>query len=104
MSPPHKGRRRVLTQPLPASARRYAAQQRRELGAAVRSISRLWSRMGSDFDASYSEIEPQILAVMTTAQTRMATGSQIYVPSVMAETRQPSTVIGRGDISPLVGV
>jgi hypothetical protein len=92
------------TQPLPASARRYIAQQRRELQAAVTSVSRLWSRMGADFDASYAEIEPQLLAVTGTAQARMASGSQVYVPAVMAETEQVSEVIGRADVSPLIGV
>jgi hypothetical protein len=70
----------------------------------VRALSRLWGRMGADFDASYDAIEPQMLAVMTTAQGRMGASAQVYVPAVMAETKQASTVIGRGDVSPLIGV
>lgn len=75
-------------QALPQSAREYALVQRREAQAAVAATLRLWRRMGPDFDVSYSRIETQLLAVVSTAQTRISVGAQTYVPDVLDETGQ----------------
>lgn len=75
-------------QALPQSAREYAVAQRREIQAAVAASLRLWRRMSVDFDASYARIQPALLGVVTTAQTRVASGAQEYVPDVLDETRQ----------------
>jgi hypothetical protein len=39
--------------------------------------------MGSDFDASYAKFEPSLLAVLFTAQERVADGALAYVPEVL---------------------
>ncbi len=75
-------------QTLPRSAEVYGREQRREIGAAVAAIARLWHRMGPEFDASYAQIEGQVLAVLDTAQERVATGALAYIPAVLAETGQ----------------
>ena len=77
-----------MLQTLPRSADAYGRAQRREIGAAVAAIARLWRRMGPEFDASYAQIESQVLAVLDTAQERVATGALAYIPAVLEETRQ----------------
>jgi hypothetical protein len=41
--------------------------------------------MGSDFDASYARFEPSLLAVLFTAQERVADSALAYVPAVLDE-------------------
>jgi len=74
-----------MLQQLPEAALSYAAFQRAEIGAATAAVSRLWRRMGSDFDASYAKFEPALLAVLFTAQERVADGALAYVPAVLGE-------------------
>ena len=74
-----------MLQRLPEAALSYSALQRSEIGAAVAATSRLWRRMGSDFDASYAKFEPSLLAVLFTAQERIADGALAYVPDVLGE-------------------
>ena len=75
-------------QTLPRSAEAYGRAQRREIGAATSAIARLWRRMGIEFDASYAQIEGQVLAVLDAAQERVATGALAYIPDVLEETGQ----------------
>jgi hypothetical protein len=74
---------------LPRSAEVYSAAQRREIRAAVNAIRRRWRRMGDDFDASWLAVAPQMLAILDTAQERVAAGALAYMPAVLAETGQP---------------
>lgn len=74
-----------MAQTVPQSASSYSRAQRAEMAAALSSVSRLWRRMGDDFDASYAAIELPLLTVVYTAQGRVAAGAQAYVPRVMAE-------------------
>ena len=53
-----------MLQTVPEAALSYSALQRAEIGAATAAVSRLWRRMGSDFDASYARVEPALLAVL----------------------------------------
>ena len=72
-----------MLQQLPEAASSYAALQRAEIGAAVAAASRLWRRMGPDFDGSYARFEPALLAVLFSAQERVADGALAYVPEVL---------------------
>jgi hypothetical protein len=72
-----------MLQQLPEAALNYSAFQRAEIRAAIAATSRLWRRMGSDFDASYAKFEPSLLAVLFTAQERVADGALAYVPEVL---------------------
>jgi len=96
----------VLTQALPQSAREYAVAQRRESQAAVAAVLRLWRRMGADFDESFARIRPSLLAVVETAQARVAEGAVAYVPDVLEETGQSRAIrpAGRVRTAGLVGV
>lgn len=96
----------MLSQTLPPAAREYLSLQRRESAAALSAVKRLWRQMGPDFDASYLRIESQLLSVVVTAQGRMATGAQEYVPAVLEDTGQARAVqaAGRTAVAPLLGV
>lgn len=74
-----------MLQQLPEAALSYSALQRAEILAATAAMSRLWRRMGSDFDASYARFEPSLLAVLFTAQERVADSALAYVPAVLDE-------------------
>ena len=78
-----------MLQRLPEAALSYSALQRSEIVAAVAATSRLWRRMGSDFDASYAKFEPSLLAVLFAAQERIADGALAYVPDVLDEVGGP---------------
>lgn len=91
-----------MLQQLPEAALSYAAFQRAEIGAAVAATSRLWRRMGSDFDASYARFEPALLAVLFTAQERIAEGALAYVPDVLGEAAPDPLYVSTG--SRFVGV
>jgi hypothetical protein len=77
-----------MLQQLPESALSYSALQRAEIGAATAATSRLWRRMGSDFDASYARFEPSLLAVLFAAQERVADGALAYIPEVLGESAE----------------
>lgn len=88
----------MVLQSLPRSAEVYGRDQRNEIGAAVSAVRRQWRRMAQgaavrtgdllDLDASYAHIEPRILAVLDTAQERVAQGAVEYIPAVLMETGQ----------------
>jgi hypothetical protein len=78
-----------MLQTLPEAALSYAGLQRAEIGAAVAAVSRLWRRMGSDFDGSYARLEPDLLAVLFTAQERVADGALAYVPDLLEDAQPP---------------
>lgn len=75
----------MVSQSLPRSARAYQRAQSAETVAALAAVRRLWSRMGPEFDRSYAAIELPLLAVVYTAQGRVAAGARAYIPQVMAE-------------------
>jgi len=96
----------MLTQSLPRSAERYAADQRAEIAAAVSAVRRQWRRMTPEFDVSWQSIEPSMVAIAATAQRRVAQGAAEYVPAVLAETGQTRAVAPFAAVSwePLIGV
>lgn len=95
-----------MRQTLPSFAEAYGASQRREIQAATSAATRLWARMGAEFDESYRAIEPTLLAVTATAQERVAAGALAYIPAVLEETGQILAVeaVATPAASPLVGV
>jgi len=86
-----------MLQQLPAVALSYSALQRSEIQAALAAMSRLWRRMGSDFDASYARFEPSLLAVLFTAQERIADGALAYVPDVLGADAPEPLYASAGD-------
>lgn len=91
-----------MLQTLPAAARSYSRQQRLEIQAALAAVTRLWRRMGDDFDSSYARIEPALLAVLFTAQERVADGALAYVPAVLDDAAREPAYVSAG--SRFVGV
>lgn len=86
-----------MLQQLPAAALSYSALQRSEIQAALAATSRLWRRMGSDFDASYARFEPALLAVLFTAQERIADGALAYIPDVLGPDAPEPLYASAGD-------
>jgi len=86
-----------MLQQLPEAALSYSALQRGEIQAALAATSRLWRRMGSDFDASYARFEPSLLAVLFTAQERVADGALAYVPDVLGTDAPEPLYASAGD-------
>lgn len=80
--------RLVPLQTLPKAAQEYGTAQRAEILAALNAVSRLWRRMGDDFDSSYNRIEGELLTVTFAAQERITKGALEYIPEVMSETGQ----------------
>jgi len=94
-----------MLQQLPEAALSYSALQRGEIQAALAAVSRLWRRMGSDFDGSYARFEPSLLAVLFTAQERVADSALAYVPAALDEVEGGSPVpLYRSAGSRFVGV
>lgn len=87
-----------MLQSLPRSAEVYAADQRQEIGAAVAATRRIWRGMGDEFDQSFAGILPALLEVTDIAQARVADGAQVYVPEVLAETKQGRAARARFDV------
>jgi len=96
----------VLQQSLPPAARAYSRGQRSEITAAVRAVSRQWRRVGSDFDAGWSLIYPQLVAITALAQERVSAGALEYVPAVLEDTGQVAAIdaVASARVAPLVGV
>jgi hypothetical protein len=72
----------------------YRALQRLQVVLVVAG-RRAWSRMGPDFDPSWSLIAPQLLQVTAAAQLAAATAATAYVPAVLDETGQPNALTAR---------
>jgi len=94
----------ALSQALPSSAKTYAADQRREMNAAMAAVKRQWRRMGPNFDSSYLALEPTLLAVVRTAQERLVVGAADYIPAVLDEQGIKSPAFARVSTLPLIGV
>lgn len=76
-----------------ASANQYRAQQA-ITGTTAKAVSRLWSRMGSDFDASWSSIGPQMLEVVETGRAAAVAVAVPYTTAVLTETGQAAEPVG----------
>lgn len=89
---------------LPRAATEFYALQQRVNATTANEIRRLWNGMGDDFDASWRRIGPQILAVLTEAQNRVALAALDYVPAALAQSGIPDRPIGRLRPGALVGM
>jgi len=78
----------MALQAIPRAAALHAQRQRAIAQAAVSSVSRLWRRVGTDFDEGYAAIEPQLVAVMDIAQEQVTVEAVEYVPAVLKDTGQ----------------
>jgi len=88
----------VALQSLPPSAESYAAAQRKEIQAAVAAVGRQWRQMTPDFNSSWARISSPLMAITSTAQSRVAYGAQAYIPAVLEETGQLKSVAPVADV------
>lgn len=66
----------------PDVAQRYAADLRAEKLAALASVTRSWSQMGDNFDASWARVGPRVLAATQVAQFEIGLLADRYVADV----------------------
>lgn len=86
-----------------AAAEFYRAQQ--QLGLmTVAATRREWARMGDDFDQSWVTVGPRIKLLATSAQLGAARQGEIYVPKVLAETRQSAPAEGNVNAAAFAGI
>lgn len=91
-------------QALPRSAETYFAGLAREADEAIRATRRRWSRVSADdVVESYAAARAQLLAVVLTAQSRMARPAAGYFSSVLAETGQMAAPVAAVAPAALVG-
>lgn len=70
---------------LPDAALTYWDNQRQVSTLTLAIAKRLWLRMGGDFDASWRQIAPTLIAAIEKAQLASANLAADYVPAVLAE-------------------
>lgn len=75
--------------PLPESSKNFYRSLQRIQLVLMMSGRRLWSRMGADFDRSWLDVAPGLVAITSAAQLAAARQAVGYVPAVLAETGQP---------------
>lgn len=78
---------------LPQAASDHRQAQIRLAVATVLAARRIWSRMGDDFDASWSRLERQITALIVAGQLAAAQLAEPYLVAVLAETNQPDAAV-----------
>lgn len=96
----------VSVQTLPRSAEAYYDAQRAESQAALRAVQRQWLRLAPGaVVASWEDLRPALLAVILTAQGRLARPGAGFVSAVLAETGSAGLDDPFMDVSPaaLVG-
>lgn len=95
----------MVLQQLPRATERYLREQQRLTAGSVREVRRLWRTMGEDFDSSFANILPALLAVTDATQLRVAESAAEYVPAALAETSGAAPALA-GDVIPaaFVGV
>lgn len=78
---------------LPQAAADHRRTQIRLAATTVLAARRIWSRMGDDFDASWSQLERQVAALIVAGQLAAAQLADPYLVAVLAETNQPDAAV-----------
>lgn len=73
----------MTIQNLPTPSTDYDRQVRREHLSAIAAVQRQWAQMGSDFDASWAALAPEIAAILRVAQFKIVERSADYIPAVL---------------------
>ncbi|AON97371.1 capsid maturation protease [Gordonia phage Nyceirae] len=91
--------------PVPPEAQRFYADQRRLAARALAAGAEVWGdRPPADFDAWFARNSPDLVDLVTSAQSAVIDRSLEYVPTVLAEQGARITPDVDVDASPLVGV
>lgn len=94
----------VRVQTLPQASRSYYAAQRAQQESALAAVQRQWSRLSvREVAASWDALAPTLLAVVLTAQRRVAAPGAQYVDDVLAETGGSVDPFVDASPAPLVG-
>lgn len=79
----------------PQAVSDHYEEQKRLAVAALAAAKRQWGRMGGDWDASWREVAPRMVAVMAAAQLGSARQGAAYVPEALAQQGMRPQVLGR---------
>jgi hypothetical protein len=74
---------------LPQAAADHHQAQTRLANTTSLAAHRVWARMGDDFDASWTQIERSLVALVVAGQLAAANLAEPYMAAVLAETAQP---------------
>ncbi len=80
----------------PPVAKAYARRLQRERDDALGSIAVSWSRMTSDFDASWQQVRPAVISTLLAAQLEVARAADEFVPEVVKVTAPRAAVAEYG--------
>ena len=86
-----------------ATIQRYR-QQQRVSALALAEARRLWRRMGREFDASWRQIAPQLVVLLTGMQQVSARQALAAVQPTLDELGLRAPAVGRVNVAPLAGV
>lgn len=89
---------------LPASATAYWEEQRRVSALSLAIAKRLWLRMGNDFDASWDQIAPTLVASVEKAQADAGALAVDFVPAVLDDLNVDAPAVDEVLPESLVGV
>lgn len=77
-----------------ATAEFYRSQQTLT-AAVIRLVRRQWGQMGADFDASWHQIGPRLVAVIAAGQLNASRQVEPYLDAVLEETEQDAPSVAR---------
>jgi predicted RNase H-like HicB family nuclease len=89
--------------PLPPSALESFEQQQRITLAAVAGARRAWSGMGRDFTASWRQVGPRLVLLVTAAQLASARNAAAAFPAMIADLDLPPETAGDVDPTAFAG-
>lgn len=87
----------------PARASEEYEAQKRLTVATMLAVRSQWSRMGSDWAASFGEVGPRLMALLTAGQIASARQGAAYVPEVLEEQGMSPKPVGKVNAGAFAG-
>lgn len=78
----------------PQAALDFYSHEQQIAAATVMASMKLWRRMGTDFDQSWSRVGPKVAEVVAVGRAASAASAVQYTPSLLAETNQDAPAYG----------
>lgn len=82
-------------QQVPQSSLDFYRHQQQIAAATVGSATKLWRRMGAEFDSSWFTVKPRLEQVVAVGRAAAASSAVQYTPALLAETGQVAPAAGR---------
>lgn len=96
----------MALQTIPDTASAYLTRSEQRRTALIKRLNAAWGRMGDDFNTSFLELVPQLMATTNAAQAAAVEDAIAYIPAVLADMgqRQLDRPAARIATSAFVGV